>query len=518
MAQTVEQEFGKWRAFIWPVHNFELKKLIPMLIMAFFISFIYTILRDAKDALIITDAGAEALPFLKVCGTVPGAIVFMIIYSQLSNMLGRAQLFYVTVAAFLVFFGTFPLLFHPFREQLHLSNETAAAMQAWLPNGWLGLTKALQNWTSSLFYIMSELWGSAVLSLCFWGFANQITRVSESKRFYVLFGLGFNAALVVSGPLIQYIAKWQESLPAGVDKWGMTLNYLMALVVIGGLIIISAYYWMDRNVLPDPRFYDPTERKKEKSKLKMGVWESFLFIARSPYLLCLTIIVMSYGIAINLIEVTWKSQVKLQYTDHTSYVGFMGGFSFWTGVITVLMMLLVGGNVIRHLGWRFGALFTPVVLIITGLGFFAFMMFGDKLTGLAAMFSTTPLMLAVVFGAAQNIMSKSSKYSLFDPTKEMSYIPLDPESKVKGKAAVDVVGARLGKSGGSLIQILLFTFIGGIAAITPYVAVILIVIVVAWLVAVVALNKMFLDRCKKKEDEDRTDKAAEQHAGAVAPA
>jgi AAA family ATP:ADP antiporter len=508
MAQTPEQEFGKWRSFIWPVHNFELKKLIPMLIMAFFISFIYTILRDSKDALVVTDAGAEALPFLKVCGTVPGAIVFMILYSQLSNMVGRAPLFYITVTTFLVFFGSFPFIFHPFREQLHLSNESTAAIQSWLPLGWIGLTKALQHWTSSLFYIMSELWGSAVLSLCFWGFANQITRVSESKRFYVLFGLGFNLALIVSGPLIKYLAAWQDSLPAGVDKWGMTLNYLMAMVVIGGLIIMSAYYWMDRNVLPDPRFYDPKERKREKTKLKMGVWESFVFIARSPYLLCLTIVVMSYGIAINLIEVTWKSQVKLAYPDHTSYVGFMGGFSFVTGVITVLMMLFVGGNVIRQLGWRFGALFTPVVLIITGMGFFGFMMFGDTLSGLAATFATTPLMLAVIFGAAQNIMSKSSKYSLFDPTKEMSYIPLDPESKVKGKAAVDVVGARLGKSGGSLIQILLFSFIGGIAAITPYVAVILVAIVGAWLVAVVALNKMFLARCKKKEEEDRAEQTA----------
>jgi len=31
----------------------------------------------------------------------------------------------------------------------------------------------------------------------------------------------------------------------------------------------------------------------------------------------------------------------------------------------------------------------------------------------------TPLMLAVLVGAFQNIMSKSAKYSLFDPCKEM---------------------------------------------------------------------------------------------------
>ena len=37
---------------------------------------------------------------------------------------------------------------------------------------------------------------------------------------------------------------------------------------------------------------------------------------------------------------------------------------------------------------------------------------------------TTPLMLAVFIGAAQNILSKGAKYSLFDPCKEMAYIPL----------------------------------------------------------------------------------------------
>ena len=41
-------------------------------------------------------------------------------------------------------------------------------------------------------------------------------------------------------------------------------------------------------------------------------------------------------------------------------------------------------------------------------------------------------------GAAQNVFSKSSKYSLFDPCKEMAYIPLDEETQLK--VLIGVVG------------------------------------------------------------------------------
>jgi AAA family ATP:ADP antiporter len=177
----------------------------------------------------------------------------------------------------------------------------------------------------------------------------------------------------------------------------------------------------------------------------------------------------------------------------------MGSFSQWTGAVTIFMMLFVSSNVIRRFGWTTAALITPIVLLVTGVGFFSFIIFKDSLSGFVAMFGTSPLMLAVVFGQIQNIMSKSTKYSLFDPTKEMAYIPLDQESKVKGKAAIDVVGARLGKSGGSLVNQGLIVFLGSISMITPYVAAILFLIMFVWIWAAKGLGAMYGKLTEEKE-------------------
>ena len=87
--------------------------------------------------------------------------------------------------------------------------------------------ECIRNWPFGLFYILAELWGSVVLSLLFWAFANDTTKVSEAKRFYALFGLGANLALVVSGPTIVMISNIRDRLPADVDAWQVSLNYFM---------------------------------------------------------------------------------------------------------------------------------------------------------------------------------------------------------------------------------------------------------------------------------------------------
>ncbi len=467
-----------------------------MLFMFFFISFNYSVVRNIKDALIVTapGSGAETIPYLKVWGVIPAAIIFMLIYAKLSNILSKQNLFYISVIPFIILFLLFDLVLYPMQNVLH-PHVWATALQEQSPEGLYYLIAIVRNWSFSLFYILAELWGSVVLSLLFWGFANDTTKVEESKRFYALFGIGANLALEVSGLATGYFAKVPENLAAGVDPMQYTLNGLIGTFTVCGFLIILIYRWINKNVLTDKRFYDPALVKQEKAKPKMSMLQSFKFLTHSKYMLYIAILVVAYGISINLIEVTWKSQVRLQYPSMNEYLQFMGVYNRCVAWTTIFMMLFVTGNVLRVFGWRTAALITPVVLLVTGVIFFTLVIFMDNAQSMLEAFAITPLYAAVVVGMIQNVMSKSSKYALFDPTKEMTYIPLDPESKVKGKAAIDVVGSRLGKAGGSILQQGLF-FIGPLAVITPYIAGILFIIITIWIVAAYKLGHEFAVKTK----------------------
>jgi len=349
---------------------------------------------------------------------------------------------------------------------------------------------------------MSEMWGSVVASLLFWGFANEVTSVDEAKKYYPLFGLGANVALIFSGQYVKWVSQLRANLPPGVDPWGVSLKYLMAAVTCSGVALLGTFNYMQRNVLTDPNCVDIEKRetKAKKKKVKMGLKDSAKFLVSSKYIRDLAALVVSYGMCINIVEVSWKSKLKLAFPNPNDYSAFMGNFSTCTGAVTLVMMLL-GRTIFQKFGWRVAALVTPSMIGITGSIFFALNIFSNFFTPLTAALNTTPLMLAVLVGAVQNILSKSAKYSLFDPCKEMAYIPLDQESKTKGKAAVDVIGNPLGKSGGSLIQQILIFSVGSLSMATPYLAVALGVLVFFWFRSANSLADQFESALSEEEEE-----------------
>ncbi|RID40519.1 hypothetical protein BRARA_J00557 [Brassica rapa] len=261
-----------------------LKKIVPLGLMFFCILFNYTILRDTKDVLVVTVKGssAEIIPFLKTWVNLPMAIDFMLLYTKLSNVLSKKALFYTVIVPFIAYFGAFGFIMYPLNNLIH-PEVLADKLLATLGPRFMGPLAIMRIWSFCLFYVMAELWGSVVVSVLFWSFANQITTVDEAKKFYPLFGL-------------------EKNLGPGVDGWAVSLKAMISIVVGMGLAICFLYWWVNRYV---PR---PIRSKKKKAKPQMGTMESLKFLVSSPYIRDLATLVVAYGISINLVEVTWKSK------------------------------------------------------------------------------------------------------------------------------------------------------------------------------------------------------------------
>lgn len=233
--------------------------------------------------------------------------------------------------------------------------------------------------------------------------------------------------------------------------------------------------------------------KKKKAKMSMG--ESVKFLASSQYLRLIAMLVLGYGLSINFTEIMWKSLLKKKYPDPLDYQRFIGNFSSAVGFATCVVILF-GVHVIRVLGWRVGAMATPAIMSLLAIPFFVCIVMGID--------NPARLSIAVALGTAQSLLSKTAKYALFDPTTQMAYIPLDEESKVKGKAAIDVLGSRMGKSGGSLIQQGLVLLFGNILSAAPAVGIIYYSVLFTWLNAANTLSGLFV----AKTEMQKADKAS----------
>ena len=488
---TSDTSFNKLRGFFWPIHRHECKKLLPMMLMLFLICFNHSVLRNVKDAVVITAkaSGAEVIPFIKVWVLLPMAVLFTLIFTKLSNRFSQEKVFYIVITFYLSFFAIFTFLFYPLRDWLH-PHAFADYLTNVLPAGFKGLIAMFRNWTYTLFYVICELWGSIVLNVLFWSFANEITKITEARRFYSMMGVASSIAAILAGIIANLVTDDQS--------WENTLQTLTLIILGSGSIVMLAFRWMNQNVLTDPSFHEFHETKKQqkKSKKKLSIWESFSYLSNSSYLICIAVLVVAYNLTINMVEIVWKDQLRQLYSSTVEYSRYMNSI---IATITAVFM----AQLIARFGWTKTALITPVIMLLTSVGFFGFMLFREELSAPVYLLTgTTPLAIAVFFGAAQVCLSKACKFSVFDSTKEMAFIPLGHECKLKGKAAIDGVGSRLGKSGGSFIHQGLLMFFATLSSSAPYVAAILVLVIIGWMVAVRALGIKFAALAGKEGREE----------------
>ena len=474
--------------FIWPIKREELSIFFSMTGLMFCILFIQNLVRALKDSIVNTLIGTEIISFLKFWGVMPVSFLVVIAYVKIVNVVDGKKIFYSVLTSFLLFFLFFAFYIFPNHESLHLSDEKITALTSVYPNfKWFILLFA--KWGFSLFYVISELWPNIIVGLLFWQFINQVTSVEQSKRFYGLFGLIGQTGLFFSGSFLFHLPQISNAL---INRYGLTssltltsVQIVLSTVVLLGMCALY-FFWLLNNKILDKNTTIVFRGKERNATLL----ESIKMVAQSRYIRLIVIVMICYGVSINLAETPWKSKAAKTYTQVEDFASFVGDYLSYTGLCTVTLVL-INSFVIRKFGWFCAAVITPVIMVSTGLLFFTTSNFPDFNMFLANLFFVSdPVMLVVLIGMIQNIFSKSAKYTFFDVTKEMSYVPLPNELKTKGKAAVEMVGTKMGKSLSSLLQSCVFIIVPSATyeSISFYLMIVFAIVCVVWVWAVRELS------------------------------
>ena len=237
-----------------------------MALMIACILFNYATLRSVKDGLVVANIGPEAISFLKLYVVLPSAILLMILYAKLCNIMSQRKVFYTVATFFIGYFALFALVLYPNPDAFTHQKEAIESLAASYPNAqWF--IRIIGKWTYSSFYVAAEMWGSMMLTLLFWQFANQITKTNEAKRFYSMFGLIGNTALLLVSPVGAIFSIEVD----GVST--VQLVPIMFVAIGSGVFILFLYTWINTNVLTDPTLYDPNQSGgKKKKKAKLSNW------------------------------------------------------------------------------------------------------------------------------------------------------------------------------------------------------------------------------------------------------
>ncbi len=448
-----------FKKLIFQVKGQEWRLFGLMFFIVCLININFSILRSARNALVVADTGGSAafIPYFELFGTFPASILLTWGLSRLMRFFSARFIFSMTMLFFLSFFLIFAFWIYPEREVIHTLLENKLGQL-------FGLTRfkvVFTHWPDMIFYIMSELWKVALLSVLFWGFINQNLSLDQGKRFYPPLMLGSSIGAILAGPITIFCTSHMSwnFFALSTQRWQHSLYLLTFFLIVCGLLTLLCFSVLFKHLKKNPLTQPQAPLPKEDDKrLLLSLTSSVRYLLKSPYLSALLLIVVAEYVSYALGELIFLETLKQMYPSPADYCRYMGNLTLWTGILTALSALVLTPYLLQTYSWSRTAFITPILMVLMTFAFF-FVISCSKAGIFPA--AAAPLPMAVILGSLHFAIGRSAKYTLFDATKELAFIPLDKEGQTKGKLIIDGIGSRLGRGTSSLLSIILFLLLGG---------------------------------------------------------
>jgi AAA family ATP:ADP antiporter len=366
------------------VRGGETRALVLSGLYFFFLLSGYYILRPVRDALGI-ERGADDLPWL-VTGTLAAMLVANPLFSATVSRYPRRAFIPWTYRAAILSLVAFFLL----------SRVLEGGARVWLGYD---------------YYIWLSVFNLFAVSV-FWAFMADIWSPEQSKRLFVMIGvggtLGTLAGSAVTVSLVKVIGTFPLMLVSAVFLEG-------AVRCAGGLIRARG---LDRSAAAPPT-----------PEPGPGFMEGLRLISRSPYLLLLCLYMLIYTVLATFLWLRQQEVIAATIPARDARTALSAQIDLAANAITITMQLFIAGRFIRRFGVGVALAVLPAVNII-----------GFVMLGAAPALGLSLFWVVVTFVAVR----RGLHYALSQPTRQILFTVLSQDAKYKSKPFIDTFVYRSG--------------------------------------------------------------------------
>jgi ATP:ADP antiporter, AAA family len=342
----------------------------------------YYLLKPVREALILTESGAEVKSY-SAAGQAVLLLGIVPLYGWVASQVNRIRL----LSGLTLFFATNLVLFWFFGTQ--------------------GVREGV------VFYIWLGIFNVFMISQ-FWAFANDIYTEGQGRRLFPLIGVGMSVGAVAGSTLATPLV--------GTVGLGPYTFMLIAAAVL--LVCLALTLAVNKR---ETRLAAP-EVVKESAR-PLGTEGGFQLILKDRYLFWIAVLI----VLLNVVNTTGEyllgrvvlAEAAAAGGDPKRFIGeFYAGFYSVVNVLGLLLQALATSRVIRYVGVR-GALFVLPVLALVSYSVLA----------------VAPLLAIVRW---TKIAENSTDYSIMNTVRQALWLPTTREAKYKAKAAIDTFCMRGG--------------------------------------------------------------------------
>ena len=351
--------------------------------------------KATRDALFLFRFSARQLPYVDIAVAVLVG-VWVAVYIKIGQRVSVRTL----ISGSLVFFAGNSLLFW------YLSHFRDAP------------------WVLPVVYVWVGMFG-VVAAAQVWTLANYVLTTREAKRLFGFIGSGAISGNIVGGFVVQQTA---TRFGAESTLIGMAVALLICAVLVDRL-------WRLRHLAsagePDKDALEGADRGPT------GLRESVHQIAASPYLRAIAGLILVSSFVTAVAAWQFKAIAVAAIREKDSLTAFFGSFTFYTGLLSLLLQWLVTSRLLRRFGLGVALSVVPVALALGSVG----------------LLISGSLAAAILLRGSDQVL----RYSIDRPAAELLYLPLPAEQTLQVKSFIDTVVWRLGDGLSGLVILLLAT-------------------------------------------------------------